>query len=191
MNRQPTQETDWYATLESAFEDGDRLALERLMRLLNSFLAKWNAYDFQSDWDDLIQEVLVAAAMALREGRIKDRRATLGYLRSTARYKFIDRLKYQMRWREKERLPWEEMVDEDEAKLVQDEGNIDLQRDLSEALNRLPEKQRVAVMGVHVYGKTYEQVVEDTGIPLGTLKHHLRQGLKRLRANLDPQLGGR
>jgi len=189
MSRQPTRETDWYEILQSALERGDRVALQRLMRLVNSFLARWNAYDFQDEWDDLIQEVLVAVAVALREGRIEDHRATVGYIRSTARFKFIDRLKQQLRWRENERLPWDEMLDEDEAKLVQDTGSLDLQRDLDEALKRLPEKQRQVVMGVHVYGKSYEQVVNETGIPLGSLKRHLRQGLLRLRANLSTSLG--
>jgi len=189
MNPQPTHDTDWYEILEAALERSDRLALQRLMRLVNSFLARWNAYDFQDEWDDLIQEVLVAVAVALREGRIQERRATLGYIRSTARFKFVDRLKQQMRWRENERLPWEEMVDEEEARLVDDTSRLDLQRDLSEALNRLPDKQREVVMGVHVQGKTYQQVAEETGIPLGSLKRNLHQGLRRLRESLAGALG--
>lgn len=189
MNPQPTHDTDWYEILEAALERSDRVALQRLMRLVNSFLARWNAYDFQDEWDDLIQEVLVAVAVALREGRIRERRATLGYIRSTARFKFVDRLKQQMRWRENERLPWEEMIDEDEAKLVDDSSQLNLQRDLREALNRLPDKQREVVMGVHVQGKTYQQVAEETGIPLGSLKRNLHQGLRRLRESLAGALG--
>ncbi|MFP6641731.1 MAG: glycosyltransferase [Myxococcota bacterium] len=64
-----------------------------------------------------------------------------------------------------------------------------LSRVALDEINRLPEKQREVVMGVHVYGKTYQQVVEETGIPLGSLKRHLRQGLSRLRANLATTLG--
>ena len=189
MNPQPSREADWYEILQAALERDDRVALQRLMRLVSSFLSRWNAYDFQDEWDDLIQEVLVAVAVALREGRIQDHRATLGYIRSTARFKFIDRLKQQLRWRDNERLPWEEMVDEEEAKLAEDPGVLDLQRDLEEALNRLSEKQRKVVTSVHVFGKSYAQVVKETGIPLGSVKRHLRQGLLKLRANLSTTLG--
>ena len=72
-------QTDWGATLEALLE-GDALALARLTRLINGFLGRWNAYDFRSDWDDLVQEVVVAGAIALRDGKIRDRRAVVGYL---------------------------------------------------------------------------------------------------------------
>ena len=94
-------QTDWGATLEALLE-GDSLALARLTRLINGFLGRWNAYDFRSDWDDLVQEVVVAGALALRDGKIRDRRAVVGYLRTTARFKFIDRLKAHTRTREDE-----------------------------------------------------------------------------------------
>lgn len=175
--------TDWGATLE-ALLDGDALALARLTRLVNGFLGRWNAYDFRSDWEDLVQEVVVAAALALREGRIRDRRAVVGYLRTTARFKFIDRLKAHTRTREDDTLPWEDVVAADEAKLADDPASEEMSRDLAQALERLPEKQRVAVVGVYVQGRTYDQVSEDTGIPLGSLKRYLREGLSRLREDL-------
>ena len=59
-------QTDWGATLEALLA-GDALALARLTRLVNGFLGRWNAYDFRSDWDDLVQEVIVAAALTLRD----------------------------------------------------------------------------------------------------------------------------
>ncbi|MFP6641681.1 MAG: RNA polymerase sigma factor [Myxococcota bacterium] len=177
-------QTDWGATLEALLE-GDALALARLTRLINGFLGRWNAYDFRSDWEDLVQEVVVAAALALREGRIRDRRAVVGYLRTTARYKFIDRLKAHTRTREDETLPWEEVLAADEAKVAEDPGAGEMSRDLAQALERLPSKQRLAVVGVHVQGRTYDQVAEDTGIPLGSLKRYLRDGLSQLREDLS------
>ena len=176
-------QTDWGATLEALLA-GDALALARLTRLVNGFLGRWNAYDFRSDWDDLVQEVIVAAALALRDGKIRDRRAVVGYLRTTARFKFIDRLKAQTRTKENETLPWEDVVGADEAQLADDPGEGEMSRDLAQALERLPEKQRLVVLGVHVQGRTYDQVAEDTGIPLGSLKRYLRDGLTQLRGDL-------
>lgn len=176
------QAEDWGAVLEALLE-GDRPALAKLTRLVNSFLVRWNAYDFRDEWDDLIQEVLLAAATAWREGRLRERRAVAAYLRSTTRFKFADRLKARIRRAEKETLPWEEVVEG--ALEPPEEGTPGLARDLQEALERLPERPRLAVVAVHVEGRTYEEAARETGIPLGSLKRHLRDGLARLRDALS------
>ena len=180
---------DWAAVLER-LQGGDRLALAQLARLINSFLARWNAYDFRDDWDDLIQEVVLAAATALRDGRIRERGAVVGFLKSTARFKFADRLKAHLRLAEDATLPWQELL-EGPLEPYTDERSTELRRDLRQALARLPEKERRAVAAVHVEGRSYEDAAATTGIPLGSLKRHLREGLARLRAELGPALGER
>ncbi|HIL01583.1 MAG TPA: RNA polymerase sigma factor [Myxococcales bacterium] len=174
---------DWYAVLE-ALQEGDSLALAKLTRLVNSFLARWNAYDFRSDWDDLLQEVIIASAVALREGRIRDRRAVVGYLRSTARFKFVDRLRVHMRAKEDQTLPWEDVVGRDELSTANTMAPEGLSQDVRGALERLSENRRVAVLGVYLEGKTYNAVAEETGIPLGSLKRYLREGIAQLREEL-------
>jgi RNA polymerase sigma-70 factor (ECF subfamily) len=174
---------DWYAVLE-ALQDGDALALARLTRLINGFLAGWNAYDFRSDWDDLLQEVIIASAVALREGRIRDRRAVVGYLRTTARFKFVDRLRVHLRVKEDQTLPWEDVVGSDELSTANTMAPEGLSQDVRNALGRLSEKRRVAVLGVYLEGKTYNVVSEESGIPLGSLKRYLREGIAQLREEL-------
>ncbi len=181
--RSETQQEDWYAVLE-ALQDGDAMALARLTRLINGFLASWNAYDFRSDWEDLLQEVIIASAVALREGRIRDRRAVVGYLRTTARFKFIDRLRVHMRVKEDQTLPWEDVVGSDELSTSTAPAPEGLSRDVRNAVDRLSEKRRLVVLGVHLQGKTYNAVAEETGIPLGSLKRYLREGLAQLREEL-------
>ena len=176
-------EEDWYAVLE-ALQEGDSLALAKLTRLVNSFLARWNAYDFRSDWDDLLQEVIIASAVALREGRIRDRRAVVGYLRTTARFKFVDRLRIHMRIKEDQTLPWEDVVGSDELSTANTMAPEGLSQDVRGALERLSENRRVAVLGVYLEGKTYNAVAEETGIPLGSLKRYLREGIAQLREEL-------
>lgn len=183
------QPEDWAAVLERLLR-GDRLALAQLTRLLNSFLAHWNAYDFRDEWDDLIQEVLLAAAAALRDGRIRERGAVVGFLKSTARFKFADRLKAHLRLAEDATLPWQELLD-GPLEPAAEAAPAELRRDLRAALAKLPQKEREAVAAVHVEGRTYEDAAAATGIPLGSLKRHLRDGLARLRVELDPVLGGR
>lgn len=176
---------DWAGVLEKLL-GGDRAALLQLTRLVSSFLARWNAYDFRDEWDDLIQEVLMAAATAVRDGRLRERGAAFGYLKSTARFKFADRLKRHLRLAEDETLPWEEMVEE--GREPGDEGAADpgRGRDVRRALAALPERQREAVVAVHVRGQTYDEAAAATGIPLGSLKRHLRDGLAALRTALGP-----
>ncbi len=175
---------DWAAVVERLLA-GDRVALAQLARLVNSFLARWNAYDFRDEWDDLIQEVLLAVALAWREGRIREHDALVGFVKSTARFKFIDRLRSHLRLAEDETLPWQVLI-ESAQEPVAEALAPDIRRDLREALARLPEKERRAVTAVHVEGRSYQEAVVTTGIPLGSLKRHLRDGLARLREELGP-----
>jgi RNA polymerase sigma-70 factor (ECF subfamily) len=179
---------DWGAVVERLLR-GDRLALAQLTRLVNSLLARWNAYDFRDEWDDLIQEVLLAVAQAWREGRIRERDALFGFIRSTARFKFSDRLRAHLRLAEDETLPWQTLFDAGEEP-AEETLAPELRRDLREALARLPERERRVVAAVHVEGRTYEEAAAATGIPLGSLKRHLRDGLSRLRETLGPLLEG-
>lgn len=174
---------DWGRVLEGLIE-GDRLALAKLTRLVASFLARWNAYDFHDEWDDLIQEVLLAAATALRDGKIRDRRAVVAYLKSTARFKFADRLKAHLRRAEDDHLPWEDVVGE-LAESSADGWDPGASSDLLAALENLPDERRRAVIAVYLEGCTYDEAAAATGIPLGSLKRYLRDGLADLREALD------
>ena len=57
--------------------------------------------------------------------------------------------------------------------------------DLADALGELPDRQRLAVLLVHVYGWTPSEVSEITGMPAVTVRSHLRRGLRRLRTSLS------
>jgi RNA polymerase sigma-70 factor (ECF subfamily) len=173
---------DWAAVLER-LRDGDRLALAQTTRLINSFLSRWGAYDLRDEWDDLVQEVLFAALRALAANEFRDRAAVVGYLKSTARFKFIDRLKAQTRQHTKHHLPWEDVV---EARLEPPESEAEPERvqDVRRALEALPEALREAVTAVYIRGETYDEAAATTGTPLGTLKRQLREGVRRLRGEL-------
>jgi RNA polymerase sigma-70 factor (ECF subfamily) len=55
-------------------------------------------------------------------------------------------------------------------------------------MEKLPERKREIVLGVYGEGKTYEQVAQETGTPLGTLKGYLRASLAELRAHFAEEL---
>jgi RNA polymerase sigma-70 factor (ECF subfamily) len=57
--------------------------------------------------------------------------------------------------------------------------------DLVDALQALPERQRLAVILVHVHGWTPAEVADFTGTPAVTVRSHLRRGLRALRRTLS------
>jgi len=172
---------DWAAVMQRVLE-GDRLALLRVTRLMNGFLTRWNAYDFRDEWDDLAQEAIVAGALAVREGRLREPQAIVGYLKTTLRFKYVDRLKSILRCRPDESLAWESVLESeaDGSQGLTEEGREDLKR----ALEKVPEPKRTAVIRVYLAGQTYEEAAKEAGIPFGSFKRYLREGLALLRQEL-------
>ncbi len=182
--RQPTARTEDWAVVIDRLLEGDHLACLQISRLVTGFLAGWRAYDFRDDWPDLVQEVLVVVITAAREGKIRRREASLGFIRTVARYKFVDRLRRHLRRSEDQCLPWGGLI-QPEGPEAQSGGPREESFDLRRALEKLPEQKRKIVLAVYAEAKTYEQVAQETGIPLGTLKRHLRDALAALRAHLE------
>lgn len=58
---------------------------------------------------------------------------------------------------------------------------------LPDALARLSEKQRLAVVLVHAYQWTRREVAEYAGLSVSTVDNHLARGLRKLRAGLGVQ----
>jgi RNA polymerase sigma factor (sigma-70 family) len=72
----------------------------------------------------------------------------------------------------------------DEPRRTTEPGSSEVDGDLAEALRRLPDRQRVAVVLVHVFGWTPSEVGEITGVAPATIRSHLRRGLRQLRRSL-------
>ena len=174
---------DWAAALDRV-QRGDRHALAKLTRLVNSFLSRWGAYDLRDDWEDVVQDVLSAALRALEAGELRDRAAVAAYMKSTTRFKFVDRLKARTRQHAQAHQTWDDVV---EQRLEPAAAGLGADRiaELRRALEALPEAQRRVVAAVHLRGETYEEAAESTGTPLGTLKRQLREGLASLRRTLE------
>lgn len=172
---------DWME-IQRRLLDGDRLAFLEVNRLVTALLGRMRAYDFRDEWDDLRQEVLAALVQNARRGRLRDPRAFVGYVRIITRNKFVDRLKSELRRRERDALPWdEETARAFGAGAGPDPGAAELWAEVE----RLPVETRALVEGVYREGKTYEEMSRDSGVPLGTLKRRLREGLSALRARLE------
>ncbi len=121
---------------------------------------------------------------AAREGRIRNRETSLGYIRTVAHHKFVDRLRRHLRRPEDQSLPWSDLI-QSEALEARSGGSPEESLDLRLALEKLPEQNRKIVLGVYGEGKTVARVAQETGTPLGTAKRHLRVSLAELKAHLD------
>ncbi len=174
---------DWGA-IQRRLLAGDRLAFLEINRLITGFLVQLRAYDFRDEWDDLRQEVMLSVVANARAGRLREPRAFVGYVRVITRNKFVDRLKRQLRHREKEALPWD-----DESAPLSVEPPEAHRREVWAAVGELPNEQRRVIEEVYVRGKTYQEASDATGIPLGTMKRRLRDGLQALRQRLEGSFG--
>ena len=161
---------------------GDRLAFLRVSRLVTGYLARFRAYDFREEWPDLVQEVVAGVTAAYTEGRLRDHAALLAFVRSVTRHKLADRIRREMRLRGEAQLAWELVTlgEADSAIAPGPERAIDLRN----ALAALPAKKGDLLLRVYAEGMSYDEAATETGIPLGTLKRHLREGLAELRALL-------
>jgi RNA polymerase sigma factor (sigma-70 family) len=169
---------DWLAALD-ALQRGDRVALVKVTRVITGYLARFGAYDLRDSWDDLCQEVLMALIASVRKGALREPRAFVSYAGTITRNKLAD-------WLQRNR-PTATPVPEG----VRDTANPDpptagpadpdIRIDLQRALTMLPDRQRQVMETVYFQGRTYEEASQQLGIPLGTLKRLLTDGLAELR----------
>ena len=69
-------------------------------------------------------------------------------------------------------------------------GMPDIEPGLGAALRQLPERQRVAVLLVHGWGWTHQEVADLMDVGVSTVRNHLARGLDRLRSELGVRLDG-
>jgi RNA polymerase sigma-70 factor (ECF subfamily) len=175
---------DWAAILGGLLA-GDRVAFLRVNRLVTHCLQRLRAYDFRDEWDDLRQEVVLAVIANARAGRLRDPAAFVGYVRIITRNKFIDRLKGHLQMGADDPLPW----DDETARAAVADPPAHVRADLRRALAELSDEEQRVLDGVYVRGRTYQEVSDDVGLPLGTMKRRLRDALATLRRRLAGESG--
>lgn len=133
------------------------------------------------DAEDLTQQVFVRAWRGRHT--FDPRRGTIGaWLQGIARRQVADRLNARTRDAAVVR-----------AAIVDGDGNGDDRRAVgvsdrvieavvvADELNRLPPEQRTVLRLAFYHDLTHTRIAALTGLPLGTVKSHLRRGLERLR----------
>ncbi len=125
--------------------------------------------------DDLVQECL-SRALARRgdAGQIRSLRA---YLFTILHNAHVDRLNDRRRWAFS--IP-PEVLENHLAQPAPQHGRLEL-HDLAEALRRLPEEQRQAVLLVGYEGLSYRDAAAAMKVPIGTVMSRLSRGREALR----------
>jgi RNA polymerase sigma-70 factor (ECF subfamily) len=130
----------------------------------------------QNDVEDAVQEIFIDLWRSA--GRFDpDRAPESVFVTTIARRRLIDR---QRRSRREPALePFQETVPN--ANDLHEEAARQLQWSrVMEALKVLPTEQgRVMTLAV-VHGMTHSQIADSTGLPLGTVKSHIRRGLVKV-----------
>src|SRR5574338_445902 len=85
------------------------------------------------------------------------------------------------------------LVDDAQVPAATDElmAQMRLDKRLVELVIELDEPYRSTIIGRFVEGRTSASIAESLGIPAGTLRKRLHEGLSRLRAGLDADAGDR
>jgi RNA polymerase sigma factor (sigma-70 family) len=171
------------AELADAFRSGDESALrqayERWSGLVHAFCLR--SLPSAADAEEASAQVFVSAWRGRHT--LDPRRGSLsGWLLGIARHEVGDRHRRAARERELRAslaaaLPQpapspDELVD---RLLVADE------------LARLPDVQRRAIELACLAGHTHQEVAQLLGLPLGTVKSHIRRGLLRLRDRMEEE----
>ena len=138
----------------------------------------------REDAEDLVQEVLLRVRRGLetyQPGSME------GWLSRIATNAFLDDV------RRRKRRPEDLLPDDPDWVLPPTRGADEalaaesLPDDVQAALARLPEDFRAAVVLCDVAGRSYQEIGESLGIPVGTVRSRIHRGRAMLRKTLSPR----
>lgn len=87
----------------------------------------------------------------------------------------------------RKRDPLRHAEEHDETRQPQRDSS-DVAMDLDRALATLPDPVRLCIVLSYHEGMTHDEIMETTGIPVGTVKSHVRRGTLRLQEQLSAYL---
>jgi RNA polymerase sigma factor (sigma-70 family) len=159
---------------------GDRAAFSQLVQRHNgavrALLRRMGAAPTLAD--DIAQDAFLAAWRAIDGYR--GEAAFAGWVKRIAARLYVRQVRRDARY------DWMADVPEPEAVGLPAHAAADLRLDLDSALRALPAVQRLCVSLCHGADLTQVEAAEVLGLPLGTVKSHVKRGLEKLRAALAP-----
>lgn len=165
---------------------GDRAALEEVYRAtsVKLFGICYRILGDRKEAEDALQDVYVN--LWRRADRFDPERASpISWLAVFARNRAIDRLRSGRVQREA--APIEAAVEVADAAPLADALLIDAERKarVHHCLGTLDDNQRDNIRAAFFDGRTYAELAEAVGVPLGTMKSWIRRGMQRLKTCLE------
>ena len=160
-------------------EQGLAWAYERHSGLIHGLARR--ALGPGADAEDVTQQVFVSAWTG-RAGFRPERGPLAAWLVGICRHRIADAL---ARRRREQRLAEAAAVDSEPREPEGFDRHSDSRVVLLAELERVGQPQRAIIELAFFADLTHEQIAERTGLPLGTVKSHIRRTLRRLRDRLE------
>jgi RNA polymerase sigma factor (sigma-70 family) len=173
---------NWFEVMHR-FENEDPKAYHELSTLIHQKLALMRPRCFERT-DDIVQDTLICLLRAWRRGAILDENGFEGFVWTLAKRRSADAWHRHIRPGAPDCMGDPELAADPEAALVAEERR-ECAFDLTRALERIDGAHRRALEAVYVRGQTYMEAAAGLGLPLGTFKRRLGDGLRRMRAELE------
>lgn len=173
------------ATLLERIADGDGSAVRPLIDSYGGFVwsivrARFPGSSQQQDAEEVVQDVF--ASIWKDAGRFDPAKGSeKTFIAVIARRRVVDRLRRVGGSREMAVEAEHLDVEVDARPPAGVTSEAEDVRKAAQALEGLPQPQRMVLRLFIVSGHTHEQIADATGIPLGTVKSHIRRGLARVR----------
>lgn len=181
MTEPPEKSDTWSLCLLAVRDAQDAAAFARLFHhfgpRIKSFLMAKGASDGMAE--EAMQEAM--AVVWFKVGMFDPSRASAStWIFTIARNKYLDAVRKTKR-PEPEEIEWEGEAPKEPTEMVAAAQEADLIKD---AINRLPEAQRLVVEKAYFGDLSHAEIAEVTGLPLGTIKSRIRLGLERMKRDL-------
>lgn len=161
-------------------QQGDTVAMARLLQMHYLTVKRYLitvTYD-RALAEDLTQETMIRAIQRIGQFRRQSRFST--WLIAIATNLYMDFLRKEKR----ERRLAEQQAGDLRLQAARPDPGADW-ADLLQRLQSLPRDVSLPVVLKHYYGYTYEEIAEWMGIPVGTVKSRIFNGVRSLRKGLE------